>query len=192
MQNADRYQSLGTLCDEPNGLTCSFHVARQWNKAVEISPFPTFELAASAVKQNQISAFLVPGAYPKLSTFIMDRDLQVRETFISTIPSLVLVGREESMPQSVETVFYHPATTDLLPEIGIAYQTREPVMSNSVACKALLSCNDSAVAITNQLCAVFYQLHIYKLLRKGIKMPFICFVKAQTESMPLSLSDRTV
>jgi len=162
------YQSIGTLCDEPNGLTCSFDAARRWGRAKQIVSYPTFEEAAQAAKNSAISAFLVPCAYPQLSSFIMDTELVAKESFLLRIPSLVLVGTDSTPP----------ATTPLLPEVPISFQKSEFVTSNTKSCIRLLEKPSVAIAITNSLCASFYQLNTYKTLRKDILMPFLCFVKA--------------
>lgn len=174
------YQSVGTLCDEPNGLTCSIDAAKRWGKAKDIKPYPTFEEAANDVKQGTISAFLVPCAYPRLNTFIMDSELLANELFSLRIPPLVLVGVEKDPPTSVKTLFLHPATFPLVPEVPILSDQQEFVTSNSKACAILLESPSSAIAITNGLCASFYHLHTYKVLREGILMPFICFTRNNT------------
>lgn len=172
------YQSLGTLCDEPNCLTCSFDAARRWNKARHLYPYRTFELAAEAVRSGEIEAFLVPGAYPQISYFIMDSALTVSDTFVMQIPPLVLVGVDSVAPRESDVLYHHPATTPLLSDIDIKYNTHEPVTSNSRACAALLEKPEHSVAITNRLCADHFRLNVYKTLRAGIQMPWICFVKA--------------
>ena len=45
------YHRVGTLCDDPVGLTCSFDAAKRWGKATVIEPYATFEAAALAVKE---------------------------------------------------------------------------------------------------------------------------------------------
>lgn len=173
------YDRVGTLCDEPNGLTCSFSVATRWGKAKTLLPYASFEEAALDVKRGKLSGFLVPGAYPDLSSFIMDAGLVATEVFIMKIAPLVLVGLDEAQPPAVAVIFHHPATAPLLPELPIKFQRNEFASSNSVACKVLLQETSKAAAITNMLCASFYGLNIYKVLRAGIDMPFIYFAKAQ-------------
>lgn len=173
------YDRVGTLCDEPNGLTCSFNVATRWGRAKTLLPYSSFEGAALDVKRGELSGFLVPGAYPELSSFIMDAALVAKEVFIMKIAPLVLVGVDEAQPPVVAVVFHHPATAPLLPELPIKFQRNEFASSNSVACKLLLQETSGAAAITNMLCASFYDLRIYKVLREGIDMPFIYFAKAQ-------------
>jgi prephenate dehydratase len=173
------YQSLGTLCDEPNGLTCSYYVAEKWGKAAKIFPFDSFEAAAESVKNGKISAFLVPGAYPQIRSFIMDSDLAASCTFIMQIPALVLCGKTKDIPAAVEILYHHPATTPLLEEVQICFQKSEFVSSNSKACVTLLHQNElSSIAITNELCLNHYGLYLYQTLRTGIQMPWVCFVHA--------------
>ena len=172
------YSKIGTLCDESNGLTCSFDTAKKWGQAKQILPYSTFEEAAEDVKYGNIYAFLVPGAYPKVGSFIMDAKLVVKDVFIKTIPSLVLVGTDKIPPSNTVVLFHHPATTPLLSEVEIPFKEEQPVTSNSKACTALLDSASEALAITNELCASFYKLNVYKILRAGLLMPFICFVRA--------------
>jgi hypothetical protein len=173
------YSSLGTLCDEPNGLTCSFYVAQKWGQAERIVPYPTFEAAAEDVKRGSISAFLVPGAYPQLGSFIMDNKLVARETFIMQIPALVVAGIPNLPPEKVDVLFHHPATAPLLSEVQINFQRNEFVPSNSKACECLpLQNAHSCIAITNELCLHYYRLNLYQVLRPSIQMPWICFTQA--------------
>lgn len=169
------YSQIGTLCDEPNGLTCSYDVAKKWGKAKEISSFSSFEEAANQVRNGLLPAFLVPAAYPKVNAFIMDKHLIATNSFIMQIPDLLLVGVTENIPLSVITLYHHPATTALLPETGVEYQYNVHATSNSNACIKLINDKNHSVAITNSLCAKFYKLKTYKILRMGILMPFICF-----------------
>lgn len=170
---SDYGKTLGTLCDEPNGLTCSMNAARQWGKASKLIPFPSFEAAADAVKSGFISAVLVPGAYPLISRFIMDSGLRVRETFTQVIPDLVLVGVNKVMPTKVDVVYHHPATEPLLSEIPLPFDRHEPVTSNTQACIHLITYAKACAAVTNRLAANFYDLYVYKVLRGGIVMPFV-------------------
>ncbi len=174
------YQTLGTLCDEPNGLTCSVYVARRWNKAESILPYPSYEEAAADVITGKIDVCLVAGAYPKLSFLIFDTRLVVKETFVMQIPPLVLVGTHDTIPEDLRVLYHHPATTPLLPETGLSFQPNELVSSNSMACKRLLESPDDSMAITNQICADFYKLHLFKILRPGTMMPWICFGRAES------------
>jgi prephenate dehydratase len=181
LKNNYIYSTLGTLGDTNGFLTCSMHVAKEWNKASQIKPYSLFEYAAQDVKKGNLTCLLVPGAYPKINSFIMDKELSVKETFIKEIPSLVLVGTNEIMPDEVEFIYHHPATTDLLSEVNLSFKRQEKASSNSEACVKLLNNSNKAVAITNQICASHYNLHVYKVLRKRIDMPWICFTKKELE-----------
>jgi hypothetical protein len=97
--------------------------------------------------------------------------------FSLKIPSLMLVGVEKEPPASVDILFLHPATFPLVPEIPIFFRDHQFVSSNSQACAVLLEASVPAVAITNGLCASFYPLYTYRVLREGILMPFICFTR---------------
>ena len=176
MQLARRtYEVLGTLGDEEGFLTCSMHVAKHIQNAQVIKPYPSFEEAAEDVKLRKISCLLVPGAYPQVSNFIMDSKLHVSETFIEKIPPLVLCGRESQPPADINVIFYHAATTHLLRETGLNFRKGVTVSSNSEACRRVVGSCNTAVAITNQLCAEHYDLRVYEVLRQAIEMPWICF-----------------
>ncbi|KAA9007569.1 hypothetical protein F4V43_03515 [Paenibacillus spiritus] len=171
------YSVLGTLGDSEGFLTCSMHVAKEWDHADQIRAYPLFETAAEDLRSEKIDCLLVPAAYPHLGRFIMDRDLKAAESFIRQIPALVLGGMESVPSSSTEQVYHHPATTHLLSEIDTEYQETVGVASNSEACRRVLENPQSSVCITNQLCADYYGLSTYKILREGIRMPWICFTK---------------
>jgi hypothetical protein len=168
----DKYECIGTLGDS-HGLTCSIDAVQKWGKASTIKGFETFEKAAESTKHGEISAFVVPCAYPALNTFIMDSALTTAEMFMSRIPSLVLVGTPPASG-TVEVVFHHPATQPLLVEIGMPYKRNQLVASNVQACEAAIQ-TPGALAITNLLSAQYYQIEPIKVLRPGIEMPWLCF-----------------
>ncbi|KGE18724.1 hypothetical protein [Paenibacillus wynnii] len=172
-----RYAILGTLGDNEGYLTCSMHVAKSMNNADTIVPYPLFEEAAKDLKSERISCLLVPGAYPKINSFIMDSELEVSESFVKKIPALVLCGSKEDCPTTIHIIFHHPATTYLLSEISTSYKENINVSSNPEACRMVIDNTDCSIAISNQLCADHYGLSTYKVLRKGINMPWVCFIK---------------
>lgn len=172
-----KYPVLGTLGSTDGFLTCSMHIAKEWDNADEIKPYPYFEDAAADLRAGIINCLLVLGAYPKISDFIMDLELEVAETFIRKIPPLVLCGTKDILPESIETVFHHPATTHLLSEIDTSFMDNKVVSSNPEACRMVLEKPDNSICITNGLCPEYYGLKTYKVLRDGIKMPWICFIK---------------
>jgi hypothetical protein len=167
---------LGTLGDS-TGLTCSMDAARRHYGPIQIVPFDRFELAAEATKRSVIESFLVPAAYPNTNRFIMDPELEVAEIFCARIPPLVVVGH--SKLREAVSVFHHPATAPLLTEVGIAYREAIPVTSNIEACKAARESLNS-IAITNALCSDHYEMLVLKVLRLGIKMPWIRFARTSS------------
>lgn len=170
-------QRLGTLGDDPIGLTCSMDVARRWGGAQTIEPFSSFEKASHAVKQGHVDAFLVPGAYPRLNAFIMDSALTASETFVMEIPSLVLCVAANAVVKDVQCIFHHPATTALLPEVEILWKEAVHVSSNVEACRSLLDIPENSACVTNFLCANHFNLKVIQTLRQSISMPWICFKK---------------
>lgn len=174
-------QRLGTLGDDPIGLTCSMDVARRWGYAQTIEPFSSIENASHAVKQGRIDAFLVPGAYPRLNAFIMDSALTASDTFVMEIPSLVLCVAANAAVQDVKYIFHHPATTALLPEVEILWKEAVHASSNVEACRNLLDSSENSACVTNLLCANHFNMKIIQTLRQGISMPWICFKKLAEE-----------
>jgi len=167
------FKSIATL---GNNLTCSYFAAERYCKKSFIEMFESFEEAAKAVKDEQIEALFVPGAYPNIRFFIMDDSLVVKETAIIQIPALVLAGPFEKKPENIEKIFLHPAPERLLNEVETQYSERIFVNSNPNACVEVLAHKENSIAITNDNCARFYGLNIYKVLRPGILMPFVIFV----------------
>lgn len=166
---------LGTLCDDPIGLTCSMDAARRWGKARKILPFKSFEEAAETLKQGLLDAILVPGAYPKINTLIMDSNLKAGQVFIQKIPSLVLASKCCSDVTGFDKVFHHSAVAPLLNEIAFSWRHALTATSNSEACRMHLASASSSVCITNSLCADYFELTVMQILRLGISMPWVCF-----------------
>jgi hypothetical protein len=171
------YKSLSTLCDDSIGLTCSYHIAVQSNLAQKILPHPSFEQAAEAVKNAESDAVLVPAAYPYINAIIMDRALTADKGFVHSIPPLVFAVPSDREFVELEAIFHHPAVTPLLSEIGVMWKKSVLAQSNSQACAMLLSEAGSNGCITNQFCVEHFHLRAVKVLRGGIKMPWICFIK---------------
>ena len=94
------------------------------------------------------------------------------------IPNMVLAGSARVIPDAVATLYHHAATTSLLGEVPIAFGEAVTVNSNSKACTSLLNDPQPAAAITNALCASFFELTTYRVLRVGLQMPFVVFVRS--------------
>jgi prephenate dehydratase len=169
------FNSVATL---GNKLTCSCFAAERYFKNASIKLFDSFEDAAKAVKDGTWQALFVPGAYPGLRFLIMDDHLLVKETALIQIPALVTAGRFLKQPERIKRVYLHPAPESLLGEIEATYEEKIFVKSNPLACIEVLADETDSIAITNQNCAQFYGLNIYKILRSGIFMPFVIFVNA--------------
>ncbi|MFC9711286.1 hypothetical protein ACFTRD_24410 [Paenibacillus sp. NPDC056933] len=173
----EKYAVLGTLGDDEGFLTCSMHIAKKLGNSERIKPYPEFEAAAEDLKSGVISCLLVPGAYPKLNSFIMDSELVVSESFVEKIPALVLSGFDAVCPEQIDIIYHHPATTYLLSELDTIYRESRTVSSNPEACRKVMHNKEKSIALTNQLCAEHYGLVTYKVLREGINMPWVCFTK---------------
>lgn len=174
---------IGTLGDNNGCLTCSMYIAQKWYKYKEIIPYLTFEAAAFDLKRDRLSSVLVPAAYPKISEFIMDKELVAKEVFIEQIPPLVCVRKySENDKGVVNKIYLHQATYKLLDDLEIESQKVKIsfVNSNIEACQCLLrNGRENSVAITNKLCADYYALNIIKELRNGVFMPWVCFRKME-------------
>ena len=172
---------LGTLGDNNGFLTCSMQIAKIWGKYETIIPYSKYEFAAQDVKNNKIYCFLVPAAYPGIDNFIMDADLTTIDVFIEKIPPIVYVSKENYPDnEAIDTIYLHPATKFLRQELNLltGFTTAIYVDSNIEACKFLINDNNKkCAAITNKICADYFKLNIIKILREGIKMPWICFSK---------------
>lgn len=153
---------------------------KKWGISRSIESFPTFECASAAVKEQRIDAFLVPGAYPQSSTFIMDDLLLASHVFIMGIPSLVLAVASPEIPDSLDVIYHHPATTALLSEIEIDYKKSIQTSSNTQSCRQMLNGPHHCACITNSLCSTHFNLNVIKILRKEISMPWICFKKSNS------------
>lgn len=173
---------IGTLGNKDGFLTCSMDVARKWRRYKSIKPYPEFEEAISDLKQGVISYVLVPGAYPKISNFIMDESIEVSETFTQKIPDLVLVSltsnNNAASRKDINNLYFHPATTHLTEKVEecFAVHKKVNVSSNIESCLSLM--NDSSennCAITNSICANHYGLYVFSTLREGLEMPWVVF-----------------
>lgn len=175
---------IGTLGNKEHPFTCSYAAARHYAKRENPVLFATFEQAIECLKQKALETVIVPSAYPKLNQFIMDKKLLVSDTFMYQIPALVLAKSKKfsDVPQEI-SLFHHPATENLINEIDKRYviKIRTPVSSNSEACVRLLKHQENALAITNSLCVDGFDLECVQTLRKGIKMPFLCFTYQPSE-----------
>ncbi len=170
---------LGTLGD-PSAPTCSEHVARVDCKFKHVRIYGSFEKAAGDVIIGHIDAFMVAAGYPKLARFIHSTELSLWAVFVARILPLVVAGTLEKMPADVGTVYHHPATASMLPEIGCQFTETTAVQSNVAACRAVIDDIGKSVCITNKLAADRFNLRIYSVLRPGQPMPFLIFGAAKS------------
>ena len=168
---------VATLGDNKNILTCSLHVAyKKYNEEVQKMPFSSFEKAIEALKDKTVDKCIVPSAYPKISNFITDLELDIKEVFLEKIPNLVLVGVDEIQAEKIETLYLHPATESIIPSFLKDSTIKKVfVSSNSDACRRLKVSPYPSLAITNELASKHYGLYTYDTLRTKMKMPFIVF-----------------
>lgn len=179
MKLADIYK-IGTLGKDAQDVTCSILAAKSLGNTFTIAAFGEFELAAESLLDNKIDAMVVPGAYPKIGKFIMNKQLVVKDVFTYVIPELVFASEYAIREDQYDILYNHPATNPLLPDIHYAkWNTQENVNSNTIACINVLSSEKSACAITNSACAEKYGLFVHQVIRKGINMPFVIFGKEE-------------
>ena len=168
---------IGTLGNDVNDPTCSILAVKSLNKPYTIVPFEEFELIVDPLLTKDVDAMVVPGAYPHISKFIMNRLLAVSNVFTFVIPSLVFSSKETVARDEYEILYNHPATNPLTDDINAKWGEQINVNSNSVACLRVLENSHKCCAITNSACAQQYGLYVHKVLRAGINMPFVVFVK---------------
>lgn len=174
--NKKRIKTVATL-GEPDELSCSQYVAAKAKIGRRIISCSSFEMATDYVKKDKADFALVPGAYPEIRRIIMDPDLVAFNCFIFEIPSLVLAGKAGSPPKIIKVLFHHPATVRLLDELPLTFGSAVHVDSNAESCRRVLEEPDTSLAITNELCSEYFGLNTYKILRQGLKMPWVCFEK---------------
>lgn len=173
------HRRLATLGDEGAELTCSMHVARRWGGARETVGCASFEAARELLRTGQADALLVPAAYPRLNTFIMDAALRASQVFIMPIPALVLATGAEPAAPRLQQLIHHAAVAPLLPELGLSWAQARQASSNAEACRLLLAAPEPSACITNALCAAHFGLNVVRELRPNLAMPWICFVPQQ-------------
>lgn len=174
-----QHRRLATLGDEGAELTCSMHVARRWGGARETVGCASFEAARELLRTGQADALLVPAAYPRLNTFIMDAALRASQVFIMPIPALVLGTRAGPAAPRLQQLIHHAAVAPLLPELGLSWEQARQAGSNAEACRLLLAAPQPSACITNALCAAHFGLNVVRELRPNLAMPWICFVPQQ-------------
>jgi len=170
------YRRLATLGDDNAELTCSMHIARRWGGARETVGCASFEAARELLRTGQADALLVPAAYPRLNTFIMDEALRASQVFILPIPALVLATGGGPAAPRLQQLIHHPAVAPLLPELGLHWEQARQASSNAEACRLLRAAPEPSACITNALCAAHFGLNVVRELRPNLAMPWICFV----------------
>jgi hypothetical protein len=176
-----RFASVATLGDEPTGLTCSVIAGRRWapGNAAAVLGYPSFELAAAAVRTGEHDALLVPAAYPEIRNFFFDAALKAVETFLDRLPDMVL-ALPAGTPggRHLDVVYHHPATVNLVRQLPYDVAAARHASSNSAACRdALAHTGGSAAAVTNQTSADHYGLRTVDVLAAGTAMGFVVFVR---------------
>lgn len=175
---------IGTLGNSPNDVTCSVLAAKSLGGAFTIAAFSEFELAAESLICGNIDAMIVPGAYPKISSFIMNEHLIVTNVFTYIIPSLVFASKFMECKKKYDILYNHPATNHLLNDISnTMWKAQKNVSSNTVACLKVLEENGVSCAITNAACAKRYGLTIHQVVRDSINMPFVIFSKKEGKGL---------
>jgi len=175
MYTNEKIRSVGTLGADAEDVTCSVLAVKSLDGSFDLVAFSEFELAAQALLDGKIDAMVVPGAYPGIAKFIMHEGLQVAWVYTFIIPSLVFVSKHPTMKNEYRTLYNHPATNALLGDVHTRWNAHQNVSSNTVACLEVLANGSDSCAVTNAVCAQKYGLHIHKVLREGINMPFTVF-----------------
>ena len=169
---------IGTLGNDSNDVTCSVLAAKSLGDSFNIAAFKEFEFAAESLMADKIDAMLVPGAYPSISKFIMNEQLDVMDVFTYTIPPLVFASKNKMIKDKYEILYNHPATNPLLKDVyNASWIEQRNVSSNTIACLEVLESERDCCAITNAACAQKYGLFIHQVIRASINMPFVIFIK---------------
>lgn len=167
------HRRLATLGDEGAELTCSMHIARRWGGARETVGCASFEAARELLRTGQADALLVPAAYPRLNTFIMDAALSASQVFIMPIPALVLATGAGLAAPRLQQLIHHAAVAPLLPELGLSWAQARQAGSNAEACRLLLAAPEPSACITNALCAAHFGLNVVRELRPKLALSLI-------------------
>ena len=182
MFTEQRINTVGTLGNDVNDPTCSILAVKSLNEPFTIVPYQEFEQIVEPLLAEDVDAMVVPGAYPNISKFIMNELLVVSNVFTFVIPSLVFGSKESVAKIEYDVLYNHPATNPLTNDINAKWGDQINVSSNSVAClNVLQSLHRECCAITNSACAEHYGIYVHKVLRAGINMPFVVFVKNRKE-----------
>lgn len=160
-------------------MTCSNIALENYCKKTSIKLVDSFQDAINEVKQGIVQAAFIPGAFPNIKDYIMDEKLRVKETVVVQIPALVLAGKFPQQPKKIKRIILHPAPESLLAEVETKFEEMVFASSNPNACIKVLANQNDSIAITNQNCAQYYGLVTYKILRPGIFMPFVLFVRSE-------------
>lgn len=179
-----RYDAVATLADEPVGLTCSVAVASKHFRGLarKVHGFPSFESAASEVRQGRADALLVPAAYPEIRRFFFDSALRATSSFLAELPDMVLVASKAHEDDRYARLYHHPATQQLLDELPFIYDEAVPVSSNTAAAASLIADDENCLAITNRLVADHHELKPLRVLAHGESMAFIVFERNEVDS----------
>ncbi|MBO6920180.1 MAG: hypothetical protein JJ858_17270 [Rhizobiaceae bacterium] len=147
-------ETIRTLGKSETAVTCSLDAAKALYPQSDIQGVSSFESACDAVLSGEASFFLVPVAYPKLNSFLMDTRLTIADYRIRPIPPLVLVGKKAfGNKAEFETIYLHPATEPLLKTSAIKYVNLDFCSSNEDVVERLGNANSETGGITNLMAA---------------------------------------
>lgn len=166
---------IATLCDTPQGDTCSAIATRYYFPDSEIVPSASFEDAADAVETGEADRCFVPTGYPMFTRILFRH--KIDGIFVHRIPDLVLVGIKNSAPDKSTILFHHPAVEPLLPLVDIDFTIRQEATSNTKVCELVLQAGGNALGITNSAAASTFGLYRYSTLASKVDMPFVLFQK---------------
>ena len=173
---------IGTLGNNRDDVTCSILATKSLAGEFTVEAFSEFEFAADALRMGTIDAMVVPGAYPNISKFIMNKQFRVVEVFTYVIPAIVFASKSVLTDNIYDVLYNHAATNSLLDDIDSAkWHKQKNVSSNTVACLEVLGSESTCCAITNAACANKYGLLIHQVIRASINMPFVIFEKNEME-----------
>lgn len=174
-----RTPMVGTLGDpDYPGLTCSELIAFELFGRAKTVGFSSFEAAKGALLERITDALLVPAAYRRVDAFVQSTLIYVDRVYYEPLPPLVFAGTSPKPPAELESLFIQPATESMVSDVvGAQINQTSSVSSNVAACLAVREQPLTSGCITNAVCAEFFGLTTYQVLRPRQMMPFFYFTR---------------
>jgi hypothetical protein len=171
---------IATLGDARINVSCSLLASLSRFPSARMIGCENFEIAVSKVKSGEAEKVVVPSAYPKIASILMDESLKLDEVYRYKIPSLVLATTGGEIKKR-EILYYMPATYSLINNISnFEFSVGVQTASNELAAMRLLSHTECGAAgcITNAVVAKHFNLIVHQVLRSERDMGFHVFIRS--------------